>query len=144
MEFGLTSETIYIRQSGGLGDILYLQKAASHLLNFGHKIIWPVIEQYEYIKDYIQKPNLSFVSLNSLNDFEKSLYKSNVVVKNDSFIYIPIDFSCQMLGNFSKVMESKYDFLNISHKDWQDSVSVLRNIEREEHLRNFLNIENIF
>lgn len=141
MEFGLISKTIYTRQSGGLGDILYLQKLASHLLDSEYKIIWPVIEQYEYIKDYIQKPNLSFVSLTSLTDFEKDLYKSNVVVKNDSFIYIPIDFSCQMMGNFSKVMESKYDFFGMNHKDWQDFVSPIRNIEREEKLRNFLSLD---
>jgi len=141
MEFGLISKTIYIRQSGGLGDILYLQKVASHLLDSGHKIIWPIIEQYEYIKDYIQKPNLSFVSLSSLTDFEKNLYKSNVVVENDSFIYIPVDFSCQMIGNFSKVMESKYNFFEMNHKDWQDFVSPIRNIEREEKLRNFLSLD---
>jgi len=141
MEFGLITETIYIRQNAGLGDILYLQKVASHLLNFGHKIIWPVIEQYEYIKDYIQKPNLSFVSLTSLTDFEKNLYKSNIVVKNDSFIYIPIDILCHAMGNCSRVMESKYDFFEMNHKNWQDFVSPMRNIEREEKLRIFLSLE---
>jgi hypothetical protein len=141
MGCGLTLKKIYIRQSAGLGDILYLQKVASHLLDSGHEIIWPVIEQYEYIKDYIQNPNLSFVSLTSLSDFEKDLYKSDILIKKDSFMYIPIDILCHAMGNCSKVMESKYDFFEINHKDWQDFVSPIRNIEREEKLRNFLSLD---
>ena len=141
MGCGLIRKKMYIRQSAGLGDILYLQKIAFHLLNDEYQIIWPVIEEYEYVKDYIQTPNLSFVTLTSLTDFEKDLYKSNIVVENDSFIYIPIDILCHTIGNCSKVMESKYDFFEMNHKNWQDFVFPIRNIEREEKLRNFLSLD---
>ena len=54
-----------INQPAGLGDILLCQKIANHVIELGYKVIWPVVDQYNYISEYIINPNIEFCSINS-------------------------------------------------------------------------------
>ena len=67
-------KTALIRQPAGMGDILFCQKIARLLLDKKRvdRVIWPVIKEYEYIKDYVQYPNLTFI--NETHDFDFKQY----------------------------------------------------------------------
>ena len=87
-----------IRQPAGIGDILFTQKIAKRLLETGRcsKVIWPVIEQYNYVQQYIGTPDISYID--EREDFPyKELYASpmNTLYENDDILYIPLQHSDQ-------------------------------------------------
>lgn len=135
-------KTLYIRQPSGLGDILFLQKIAKNFVSFGFNVKWPVIKSYEYINEYIKTDGIQFLSFDLLNDEEKELYKGNTVVQSENFLYIPFDRSCQLTGDYKNVMTSKYKLVNMDHKDWQQSVNLIRNFTREYECSVKLNKDN--
>ena len=49
------SKICLIRQPAGIGDIFFTQKIAMDYISKGYTVIWPVIEQFEFIKDYIKE-----------------------------------------------------------------------------------------
>ena len=68
------SKICLIRQPAGIGDIFFTQKIAKDYISRGYTVIWPVISQFEFIKDYIKVNNLMFVNENS--DFpHKNIYQ---------------------------------------------------------------------
>ena len=137
----MTLKKIYIRQPAGLGDILYLQKIAHYLSNNGYSVIWPVISNFEYISKYIQIPNISFISFSSLNEEEQNLFKINKDYTTKNYSYIPLNTICHYMNNCNRIMESKYEFFDIDHENWQNYVSITRNYERENKLKTFLNLK---
>ena len=58
------SKICLIRQPAGIGDIFFTQKIAKDYISKGYLVIWPVIEQFEFIKDYIKIDGLTFVNEN--------------------------------------------------------------------------------
>lgn len=135
-------KTLYIRQPSGLGDILFLQKIAKNFISLGFNVKWPVIKPYEYIHEYIKTDGIQFLSFDSLNDKEKELYKENMAIQSEEFIYIPFDRSCQLTGDYKNVMLSKYKLVNMDHSDWQKSVNLVRNFTREQECVDKLNKDN--
>ena len=104
------SKICLIRQPAGIGDIFFTQKIAKYYISEGYEVIWPVIPQFEFIKDYIKVKNLTFV--NEREDFiHKNIYmegysKPTVINVND--IYLPIQhFDRHFNGS---VMHAKYKF----------------------------------
>ena len=47
------SKICLVRQPAGIGDIFFTQKIAKHFIAQGYDVLWPVIEQFSFIKDYI-------------------------------------------------------------------------------------------
>jgi hypothetical protein len=135
-------KTIYFRQPSGLGDILFLQKIAKKFISFGHQITWPIIQQYEYINEYLESENINYISYNSLNDNEKELYKHNNIIETKDYIYIPFDKACQLTNNYTNVMESKYKLVNMDFINWQEYIKINRNIERENKCKDELKIND--
>ena len=141
-------KTALIRQPAGMGDILFCQKIARLLLDKKRvdRVIWPVIKEYEYIKDYVQYPNLTFI--NETHDFDfKQYYQTEYshLYENDELIYIPVQHADRALpynentGNHP--MYVKYELCNnLEYTDWVDYINLTRNYEREEKLINHLNI----
>ena len=140
---------VLINQPAGLGDIFYLQKAAKLLEFNDYKIIWPVIKEFEYVKDYLKYKNITFV--NKEHDFLfKDLYEQNHkqitehAVGDDTVLVLPLVHS---------LPKNKYSSLNLTDKDWQTHFSFERNHEREQQLKEkygikdgeeFIFINNIF
>ena len=56
------SKICLIRQPAGIGDIFFTQKIVNHFISQGYEVLWPVIEQFEFIKDYIKIDGLTFVN----------------------------------------------------------------------------------
>ena len=58
----IMSKICLIRQPAGIGDIFFTQKIVNHFISQGYEVLWPVIEQFEFIKDYIKIDGLTFVN----------------------------------------------------------------------------------
>jgi hypothetical protein len=128
------SKICLIRQPAGIGDIFFTQKIAKDYISKGYEVWWPVIPQFEFIKDYIKVDGLNFISENE--DFQhKNFYRegySKPVEISEESIYLPIQhfdrhFDCS-------VMHAKYKMLDMDYSDWIDHFSFERNIEREQKL----------
>jgi hypothetical protein len=123
-----------IRQPAGIGDIFFTQKIAKDYISKGYLVVWPVIPQFEFIKDYIKVDNLMFVNENSdfphKNIYQEGYSKPTVINVND--VYLPIQhFDRHYSGS---VMHAKYKLLNMDFGDWLDYFSFERNLEREQKL----------
>lgn len=137
------SKTCLIRQPAGIGDIFFLQKIAKHFISEGYEILWPVISEFEYIKDYIKVDGITFV--NEQDSFPyKNIYMegySKPTIINDSLLYLPIQhFDRNYPGK--SVMYSKYDLLGIDYHDWSNFFQFERNFKREEELIDLLGIKD--
>lgn len=128
-------------QPAGMGDILFLQKAARHLISKGYNIIWPVIPQFEYVSDYIKEIN--FVSLNKhFVGFEH--YGKSEIIQTEDFVYVPLNHShYHFPGGPMKTKYSLFSKLgfDISSEDWIDYVDIQRDEEKEDACRKILGIE---
>lgn len=133
---------IYFNQQAGLGDIFYLQKAASFFPD--DEIVWPVIEQYSFVKDYIQSENINFCLLSDLSDTERNLFENQNVVKEEDFLYLPFNKACQNYGNCSSpiFMRAKYDWLRQSFENWQNYININRNLTREKACKEYFGIND--
>jgi hypothetical protein len=128
------SKICLIRQPAGIGDIFFTQKIAKDYISKGYLVVWPVISQFEFIKDYIKVDNLIFVNENSdfphKNIYQEGYSKPTVINVND--VYLPIQhFDRHHNGS---VMHAKYKLLNMDFEDWLDYFSFERNLEREQKL----------
>lgn len=128
------SKICLIRQPAGIGDIFFTQKIAKDYISRGYTVIWPVISQFEFIKDYIKVDNLMFVNENSdfphKNIYHEGYSKPTVINVND--VYLPIQhFDRHHNGS---VMHAKYKLVDMDFGDWLDYFSFERNLEREQKL----------
>ena len=124
-----------IRQPAGLGDIIYCLYIAERIIEkYNCDIIWPVISQYKFISDYIQIDHLTFVD-ETENFPHKDIYTSNCrsIINNDSYMYIPLQFSDQILPN-DLIMVSKYNLVGLNTDDWKRSLNFKRNSIKEDEL----------
>jgi len=123
-----------LKQPAGLGDIFFTQKIVDDILSKGYEVIWPVISEYLWVKDHINKKNLFFVDEN--DDFPyKNVYTENVVnfLTQDNFLYIPMMFADRYFPT-EKIMVSKYKLCDLSHQNWQASLVFSRNEDKEDKL----------
>jgi hypothetical protein len=128
------SKICLIRQPAGIGDIFFTQKIAKDYISKGYTVIWPVIPQFEFIKDYIKIDNLIFVNENA--DFpHRNIYLegySKPMVININDVYLPIQHFDRHYDG--AVMHAKYKLLNMDFSDWVDHFTFERNLEREQKL----------
>lgn len=128
-----------IKQTAGLGDILFTSKIRKLLENDGYKVYNPVINEYEWIHEYVDG---NFPTLNNFNYLEffmsNNLNPTKTIVGDDEFFFIPLQsadrhFSCS-------VMDAKYKLINIEFSDWSDYMKYKRDTIKEENLLTKLNI----
>ena len=128
-------------QPAGIGDILYLQKSAKYFLDMGYEVIWPVIPQFLYVKDYI--PNITFCDVNSqFHGIE--YYGKSELIETDELLYVPLNAAHQFINTLP--MKAKYPLFgkfghNIDGSDWADYLNFNRNEEREETCRKILDVK---
>lgn len=128
------SKICLIRQPAGIGDIFFTQKIAKDYLIKGYTVIWPVISQFEFIKDYIKINGLTFVNENI--DFPyKNIYNeghSKPMLINWYDVYLPIQHFDRHYNG--PVMHAKYKLLDMDFSDWVEHFTFERNLEREQKL----------
>ena len=129
------SKICLIRQPAGIGDIFFTQKIAKDLISKGYEVWWPVIQQFEFIKNYIKVDGLKFVTENE-NFPHKNIYlegHSKPIQIADDSIYLPIQHFDRHFPDIS-VMQAKYKMVNTDSSDWLDYFEFERNLEREQKL----------
>jgi len=127
-------DNILIKQPAGIGDIFFTQKIA-YAINAAYlcDIIWPVIPEFLWIKDYIKVPFIKFVSLDS--DFPyKEAFQHDVpsIFEFQNCIVIPLQRADWVIPG--SVMDAKYKMVDLEQDDWLDYFNFERNIEKENKL----------
>lgn len=136
-------KTGLIRQPAGLGDIFFTQKIARTLLDRGSvdQIIWPVIEEYKYLSDYMLTPRTDFINEKEPFSFKDVYTSHSNIIDNDQFLYIPLQFADRSITGLP-VMQAKYTFAGIcDYANWESSFEFKRNPIREKYLSDTLNIK---
>lgn len=131
------SKTFLIKQSAGLGDIMFTQKIAAIINEKSpqSKIVWPIIPQFiedvKYIKSYAQ-----FCDVKDWLYDEH--YRNNV--SDESIKVVPIQDADQLLPRITSLLTCKYELLDIEWKDWAEYLTIQRNYDKEEDLFNRLDL----
>lgn len=119
---------VIINQPFGIGDILFLTPLVRQLdVESG---IWPIVDHYYWIKDYLDIPNISFIQQSQFNRQE---YHSHVE--------IPFQHAHSHVPQAQDCMQAKYMLLEASTDLWR-TLSFKRNREQEEKLKQHLNISS--
>jgi hypothetical protein len=145
-----------VNQPAGLGDIFYLQKAVKYYADQGTKIYWPVQKEFEYLCEYLKYPNINYYSeerdypyknlcKGSYNLFSKK--HKTLLVDNENnieILYIPFthaQFEIEMFEKVKSIMLVKYLMVEQSHENWQKYFTFQRNTERENKLKQQLDLK---
>lgn len=127
---------IIIRQPAGIGDIFFTQKIAYVLHEtYNVDIIWPVIPEFIWIKNYIDIPFIKFISWDE--DFEGK----DILLNNDvpyiftlqDYLIVPLQRADWNYPGIS-VMDAKYKLVDLDFEDWSDYFKFDRNTEKENQL----------
>ena len=127
---------IIIKQLAGLGDIFFCQKIAYTLYkNYNVEIIWPVIPEFIWIKNYINIPFIKFVN------WEDNFEGKDILLNNDvshvftlqNYLVVPLQRADWNYPEMS-VMDAKYKLVNLDFKDWDHYFNFKRNIQKENQL----------
>lgn len=119
------------KQQAGIGDILFLQKAAQHFIDLGYSITWPILPQCLFIKDYIKNSKIEFVD-------------STLVLWNQRFDMTVGFETADRIFPYCSILQSKYNLIDISCNDWADYLIFDRNLEKEKKLLDILEISGKF
>lgn len=117
---------VIINQPFGIGDILFLSPLIKQL-DVGH-IIWPIVDHYYWIKDYIKLDNLTFTKF---SQFIPSDY--------NEYIEVPLQHAHSLVPYAEDCMQAKYMLLKSDPELWR-TLSFHRNVENETKLKQYLNI----
>jgi len=131
-------KTCVIRQPAGLGDIFFCQKIANKLRDAGYNVIWPVIPEFLWLKDYL---TTDATICNVLSDFEnKKLYEqcdlsNNICTysEDEQVVLINLQAADRFFPNMS-VMTAKYNAMELKHNNWLDYFNFKRDTKKENEL----------
>lgn len=105
-----------IKQPAGIGDIFFCQKIAKKIQDQGYEIIWPVIPEFLWIKDYIE--GIVFCDIN-----EQRLFEYDIIFS--------LEDADKLFPNIS-VMEAKYELAGLRWDNWCDHFKFNRNVDKRE------------
>jgi hypothetical protein len=128
-------DNILIKQPAGIGDIFFTQKIAHTLAErYNCRIIWPVLDDFIWVKDYLVAPNVDFIPLSS-NFKYKEVYEQpigDILEIEGNCVYLPLQHADWSIPG--SVMDAKYKFVDLKQEDWLDYFNFERNIEKENKL----------
>lgn len=117
---------VIINQPFGVGDILFLSPLVEHI--DAEEIIWPVVDHYYWIKDYIIFSNLQFIKQ---SEFDKKLYLE--------YNEVPFQYAHALVPQAKDCMEAKYLLLGADPELWR-TLDFNRNLEKETQLKHHLGL----
>jgi hypothetical protein len=117
---------VIINQPFGIGDILFLNPLIKQLDI--EQAIWPVVDHYYWIKDYISIDNLTFIKA---SEFNISNYRD--------YVEVPLQHAHSFIPQANDCMEAKYLLLEADPELWR-TLTFNRNKEKETQLKQHLNI----
>jgi len=124
-----------INQPAGLGDIFYTQRIGQHFRSLGYEILFPVIEAYHWLSDYMCSEGTRFFT-ESTPFVGMELYRngSRDLVLSETFCYIPLRYaSFHPNAAGLQILEAKYGMLGLLNEasKWKESFNFKRNVEKE-------------
>jgi len=117
---------VIINQPFGVGDILFLSPLVAQL-DVEHAV-WPVVDHYYWIKDYISIDNLTFVKQSKFNSLN---YKD--------YVEVPFQYAHSLVPQAKDCMQAKYMLLHANLELWR-TITFNRNLKKENQLKQYLNI----
>ena len=127
-----------INQPRGLGDILFCEPLVRKLKEEGNEIIWPVNDEFIWIKDYI--PYINFVKKSEYHAIDYDIdYFQKIGKGSEEITLIPLRFANPIVRKLSSkfdcsdqfhTMLDKYRLLNYSDDLWKQ-LTWKRNQNRE-------------
>ena len=117
---------IIINQPFGIGDILFISPLIKQL-DVEH-IVWPIVDHYYWINNYITIDNLTFIKQSEFNSLHYTDYDE-----------IPLQHAHSIISQANDCMEAKYLLLEADPELWR-TLSFNRNPEKESQLKRLLNI----
>lgn len=131
---------IIINQPAMLGDLLFIEPIVRHYLQQDKEVIWPIKDQYYWLKDYIKHHGLKIV--------KQSEFKINYEDGGMTNEYIPLRFATPLYRNeldlhsgryHEHFMLDKYRLLNLPLDMWR-TLRWERNEQKEQDLYDHLAI----
>lgn len=119
-------DKITIYQPVGLGDILFCQKIAHKLIEYGYTVYWPM-SKYYWISDYIKKDKLIWSHPKQPSE---SLVLQHSIETNHPYDLMTCKYD--MIGK--TLPHINYNLHSINWNDWSNYLLINRNIEKENHL----------
>lgn len=122
-----------IKQPAGIGDIFFCQKIAKKIQDQGYEIIWPVIPEFLWIKDYID--GITFCNIEEEFPHKDIFqYSTNIYtyINNGDIILNLRDADIHIPGE--SVMIAKYKAVDLDYENWNDHFKFNRNSEKENTL----------
>jgi len=119
-----------INQPAGLGDICFCQKIAVEICQkYGCEVIWPVINEFLWIQNYIKTPGVTFTSKVDLH----SEILPRLANKHNKIEWLDLQTADQHYPNES-VMLAKYKYAGIDWSNWSEYFKFERNHQKEDEL----------
>lgn len=136
-----------INQPAGMGDILYTLQIAFVYSSRNYRVIWPIIKEYLWIKEYIQTPSITFI--NDEEDYPmKILVRERypeVLHMDNGNLYLPLSrSSVNTIGQYFPLMLSKYAMLGLQKlsRNWPYFIHISRKKEQERLVSSYYNISH--
>ena len=130
-----------INQFQGIGDIFFCEPIARHLHNNGdNEILWPVLDEFIWVKEYI--PYINFIKKSEFVFNYESTFFGNL---DDNTIHVPLRFANPIFRGLHPhdysdqyhTMLDKYRMMGLPENLWR-SLSWVRNNKKENELYNLL------
>jgi hypothetical protein len=118
---------VLINQPFGVGDILFLAPIVSQL--DAEHVVWPVKDHYSWIADYLVFNNVTFEKIST---FDLNMYKD--------YVEVPFQHAHSIIPQADDCMQAKYLLLGADPELWR-TINFRRNLNKEEQLRQYLNID---
>ena len=113
-------ENIIIMQPFGIGDILFISPIISKL---DYDVIWPVNDEYIWIKDYLVLPNTTFIEMSKYRN--EPIY--SLVEKID---FLNAENILRSMGIKLDCMGAKYHYVSEDISEWK-TLKWNRNYDKE-------------
>jgi hypothetical protein len=122
-------KTCLIKQPAGLGDIFFTQKIVKSFMDKGHKVIWPVNENFMWLNEYMDD-----IFVNENTEFpHKNYYGGTHPLETEDLIFIPLQEADRHHPDV-KIMASKYKMMGMDYSDWLEYFTFKRNSKKEDDL----------
>jgi hypothetical protein len=131
----MPNKTCLIKQSAGIGDILFCKKIGIIYNALGFKVYWPIAKALESIIPYIETSLIEYIPEDqpfpSSDLYNRPRSLNQPEIKTD-FTYLPLQFSTDYKDGL--IMETKYKLADVDHSDWVAYMGIKRNKEKENTL----------
>lgn len=129
---------VILHQPGFAGDILFVQKIAAHYAGLGHPVIFPLAEQFAWMREaLILPPGVSMPLLTEPFEHKDEAWQFAEAavygpIETRNLIFLPL-LNCWKFDP-PRTMDLKYEVAGLPMADWADHVQIRRDHGREDRL----------